>query len=184
MPIGGVSDPVIVAILVTIGIFMVYVFPKLLAKKSLINYNNFDVRNTNAFYHFAGISGPGYHNLQIKERPTYYANGRYSIQLEGLPKPLNDVNLNPFDGDCNVKIKLAANTFFGERIDVLCNIDANGHKSPWDSVYVENWDRYVDRLKDSSKHKILKEVLENKELADEIKGQQPLGAVNNTPFNE
>jgi hypothetical protein len=187
MPIFGINEPVLVAILVLFIVLIVYVMPIIIRKKSFTDYSNFEVKNSNAFWHFAGVTGPSYNNVKLGSAPTVHADGRATIPLENLPNPLVDVNMNPMDDDCNVKVKLSSDLFFGTRVDVLCNIDANGHKREWDNVFVDKWDRYISAFKDAAKRKVLQDSLESKELVEELKGVQVMPGISSpdsSPFRE
>jgi hypothetical protein len=165
----GVSEPVLVAALVVIVVFFIYVLPMITRNKSSIDYKNFDHKNSVAFHHFGGVGGPGYMNVKLREEPTTHPNGKATIWLEGLPKPFTNVNINHLSEDCNCKVKLTADAIFGTRIDVFWNIDANSCLQQWDNMLIQNWSGYVNRLKKNAKTQVLMQQLAEKEFNDEIK---------------
>jgi len=174
MVIMGVSEPVIIAGIVALIVFMLKVLPTLRKKKSLIDYDNFNMKESNAFWTYAGTGpAPSYTGIQLDKSPVIHSNGRATVWLEGIPNPLQDVAINEMDKDCDVMIKRTADALFGVRIDVLSRIDANGCRHEWDNVYVQNWQTYRDRFMDAAKHEIASKALGDKELLDELKGSIP-----------
>ena len=168
MSVFGVSEPVIIAGIVCVIVFIKYGLPILIKKKTTIDYNNFDFKNTVAFHHFGGTFGPGYSNLQLKEAPTVHGDSKATMWLEGLPRPFTDLNINPLSKKYNFKIKNTADAIFGTRIDVYWNVDANGNKTQWDNVLVQNWNIYSDELQKSAKEKVLINSLMEKEFTNEV----------------
>jgi hypothetical protein len=169
MAIFGVSEPIIIGLIVLAMAFVVYGLPYIQKKRSIVDYDNFDLKHGVAFWSFAGNGGPGYVGLQPIETKTH-VNNRATVKLEGLPNSFTDVKINETDDDCDVMIKRTADALFGTRIDVLCKIDANGCRQQWDNVYVQNWQRYRDMFKESAKSELIQEGLVNREIVDEIKG--------------
>lgn len=165
----GVSEPVVIGLILFATVVIVYAIPYLQKKKSFLDYNNFNYKNSNAFFHYAGTTGPGYDNIKLSAAPTVHNNGHATIPLEGLPNPLVDVILDESDPNCNVDIKRTADAIFGVRIDVLCNVDANSCKHDWNNVYVRNWGHYRSRFIEAAKNEVLRNGLQNKELLDEMK---------------
>ncbi len=178
----GLDGPVIVAIICGVLIILAYIIPKLKLKHSIVNYDNYDINNSNAFWGYCGLGGPGYMGLKITAKPITHANGNSSVPLEGLPNPLPNVNTNLLDPNCNIMVKHNNDLFFGVRVEVLCNIDANGCVHPWDNVLAGHWDQYVASLAASTKRKAIEETLQNKEIIDEMKGAQIPNTFDEKPF--
>jgi hypothetical protein len=168
MSVFGVSEPVVIGILALIAI-IIYVASMMFRRRLTTDYSNFDIRHSVAYFHFAGVVGPGYANLQLKEPPIIHGNGKATLHLETLPRAFNDVCIDKLSKECNYKIKDTAENLFGTRVDIYLNIDANGNKQQWDNVLVQNWDMYVDRFSKSAKSKVLMDRLLEKEFDDEIK---------------
>lgn len=166
----GLSAPVLVAILVSIVVFFIYVLPLLFKSKPTTDYKNFDWKSSVAHHHFGGVGGPGYHNLRIKEAPATHINSKATMWLEGLPHAFTNLNINPLSPDCNFKIKITADSAFGTRIDVYWNVDANGNVQQWDNMLVQDWTMYANKLGKSAKSKLMVTQLAEKEFNDEIKG--------------
>jgi hypothetical protein len=166
----GVSEPVIIAVVLLIVIIVLYVIPEINKRRNVLDYSNFRVKDSNAYWHYAGSGpAPSYMNLQIQKAPIVHNNGRATVYLEGLPNPLVDVVIDENNENCNCVIKRTADALFGVRIDVLCNVDANSCKHSWDNVYVQNWDQYTKTFIDAAKQEVVRNTLDNKELLDEIR---------------
>jgi len=170
MVIFGISEPIIIGCLLLGVSFFYYALPRLMKKKSLLDYSNFDIKNSNAFHHFGGVGGVGYHNLQLKESPTIHQDGKADLWLEGLTRPFFNVIINPLSGEKNYKIKETADCLFGTRIDIYWNIDGAGKIKQWDNMLIQNWELYTDRMQKSSKSKLMINQLAEKEFAEEMKG--------------
>lgn len=173
MEIFGLSAPVIIAGIIVIGIVITKVVPLILSRNAFQDYQNFDVRDSVAFFSFAGNSGAGYSNLKLEEDPIKHSNGKISMKLESLPRPFNDVNINQADEDCDIKVKQTYDMVFGIRVDVLCRIDASGNRYDWDDAYISSWDTHVAPLREEAALLEKKKKLEERELKDEFEGKPP-----------
>jgi hypothetical protein len=166
----GYSEPVVVAIILFAAVVIVYALPYMQKKKSLLDYSNYNVKDSNAYWHYAGTGpAPGYMNVKLAKNPITHNNGHATVHLEGLPNPLIDVVIDENDKNCNCVIKRTADALFGIRIDILCNIDGNSCKHEWDNVYVQNWLQYRNKMMDAAKSEVLRSGLQSKELIDELK---------------
>ena len=171
MPIFGISEPILIALIVLAMIFILKVLPEIQKKKSLIDYNNFNVKESNAYWTYAGSgNAPAYTNIGLDKAPVIHSNGRATVWLEGIPNPLQDVAINEFDEECDCVIKRTADALFGVRVDVLCRIDANGCRHDWDNVWVQNWQSYRNRFMEAAKNEVASKGLKDRELLDELKG--------------
>ena len=174
MSVFGVSEPVIIGIIVLIIFFIKYGLPYVKKKKSLTDYDNYNIKNSVAFWTFAGNGGPSYTNVPLSKTPITHDNDNATVYLEGIPEPLRGVKLNENNVDCDIMIKRTPETAFGIRVDVLCRIDANGIRRGWDNAYVQNWNHLRDRFVEVGKHEYLKAQLNNKEFINELKDILPI----------
>jgi len=179
MSIFGYSEPVVIGVLLFLVVVIVYGLPYLQRKKNVLDYSNYDFKHSNAYFHFAGSSGPGYENVKLSADPITHNNGHATIPLETLPNPLVDVILDENDSDCNVVIKRTTDAIFGKRIDILCNVDANSCKHAWNNIYVQNWGHYRDKFMDAARNEVVRNSLHNKELLDEMKDSASAPLANN-----
>lgn len=173
MDIFGLTAPVIIAGMIMLAIVIIKVVPYILTKTAFKDYNNFDIRNSVSYHHFAGNSGANFTNLQLEVDPIKHSNGKYVVKLENLPRAFNDVNLNLSDKNCDVKVKQTVDMIFGIRVDVLWRIDASGNRYDWDDAYISLWGDHIEPLLKEASLKIKQQRLADKELVDELEGKAP-----------
>ena len=167
----GLTEPVFLVVVVAAIIAVIKLLPLFTFKKNNLDYNNFNIKYSNAFFHYYGRGGNGFQNKKQSKALVDHGNYKATFFLEGIPNPITDVNINPDDPEKDYRILPTNDLLAGTRVDILLRKDANGIRYDWANVAVEDMISYQNRLKEDVKSKIVSEKIEDRALEEIMKGE-------------
>lgn len=168
----GLSEPIFLMIVIAAIVVLIKLLPFLAKRGNNLDYSNWNVKNSVAYFHYLGRGGSGFSGKKQSKPMIDHGNHRVTLFLEGLPMPITDVNLNPDDPEKDYKIIEDHNLISGTRIDVYLRKDANSIRYDWSNIAVTDMVSYQDRMREVFENKILSDNMKQKEIQETMKGER------------